>query len=157
YPCSCCGAEYGGACDPGCEGSRRCVCKNPGINCVRDCPVRILDEQSGQSKSNGTPRKNTRTIGDGERYRGGKAHTTRGFYDSGGASRFFYVPKPSPRERDHGCEHLPAKTGGEATDREEGSAGLKNPRAGAGRGGGRRNTHPTVKSIALMRWLCRLI
>ena len=37
-------------------------------------------------------------------------------------------------------------------DREEGSAGLN-----SGRTGGVRNHHPTVKSIALMRWLCRLI
>lgn len=77
--------------------------------------------------------------------------------DSGGASRFFYVAKPGGKERDLGCADLPAKTGGEATDREDGSAGVANPRAGAGRGGGRRNYHPTVKPIELMRYLCRLI
>jgi site-specific DNA-methyltransferase (adenine-specific) len=60
-------------------------------------------------------------------------------------------------ERDAGCAHLPAKTGGEATDREDGSAGTNSPRAGAGRTGGARNFHPTVKPIALMRWLCRLV
>jgi site-specific DNA-methyltransferase (adenine-specific) len=74
-----------------------------------------------------------------------------------GASRFFYVAKPSRSERDAGCDELPARTGGEATGRVDGSAGLKSPRAGAGRGGGARNYHPTVKSVALMRWLCRLI
>lgn len=77
--------------------------------------------------------------------------------DTGGASRFFYCPKTSPTERDLGCEHLEPKTGGEATDREEDSAGTKSPRAGAGRGGGHRNFHPTVKPIALMRWLVRLV
>lgn len=77
--------------------------------------------------------------------------------DSGGASRFFYVSKASRRERDLGCEHLPAKTGGEATDREDGSAGVENPRAGAGRTGGARNTHCTVKPIRLMRYLVRLV
>lgn len=76
---------------------------------------------------------------------------------SGGASRFFYVAKPSRRERDLGCESLPASTGGEATDREDGSAGTQNPRAGAGRTGGARNIHPTVKPIALMRYLVRLV
>lgn len=73
------------------------------------------------------------------------------------APRMFYVAKPSRRERDHGCEHLPKKSGGEATDRADGSDGLKNPRAGAGRGGGAHNYHPTVKSQGLMRWLVRLI
>lgn len=75
----------------------------------------------------------------------------------GGASRFFYIAKPSRKERDLGCDHLPAKSGGEATDREEGSAGVDNPRAGAGRTGGARNYHPTVKPVELMRYLVKLI
>lgn len=72
-------------------------------------------------------------------------------------SAFRYVAKPSRSERDLGCEALPAKTGGEATERTDGSAGVANPRAGANRGGGARNTHPTIKPIALMRYLVRLI
>ncbi len=61
-------------------------------------------------------------------------------------SKYFYCPKPSRRERDFGCEHLPKKTGGEATDRKDGSAGLNSPCAGAGRTGGKggvHNFHPT--------------
>lgn len=78
--------------------------------------------------------------------------------DTGGASRFFYVAKPSTREREEGLDHLPRRSAGELVDREEGSAGMSNPRAGAGRTSkGRANHHPTVKSIALMRWLVRLI
>lgn len=77
--------------------------------------------------------------------------------DRGGASRFFFTAKPSRSERDAGCEHLEPKAGGEATGRKEGSAGTKNPRAGAGRGGGARNHHPTVKAQSLMRWLVRLV
>ena len=77
--------------------------------------------------------------------------------DTGGASRFFYVAKATRAEKDAGLDHLPLRTGGDATDREEGSAGLNSPRAGSGRMGGVRNHHPTVKSIALMRWLCRLV
>jgi DNA modification methylase len=65
--------------------------------------------------------------------------------------------KPTRRERDAGLHHLPAKTAGEATDREDGSAGLNSPRAGAGRTSGARNHHPTVKPIELMRYLCRLV
>lgn len=75
----------------------------------------------------------------------------------GGASRFFYVAKPARAERDAGCAHLPAKSGGEATDREDDSAGTQNPRAGAGRTGGARNFHPTVKPVELMRYLVRLV
>lgn len=75
---------------------------------------------------------------------------------SPGASRFFFCPKPSRAEAEAGLDALPAHTGGEATDRTDGSAGLSSPRAGAGRLGGRKNIHPTRKSIAFMRWLIRL-
>jgi hypothetical protein len=78
--------------------------------------------------------------------------------DKGGASRFFYCSKPSKAEREFGCDGLPLVTAGEATGgRAEGSAGLKSPRAGAGRTGGSRNHHPTLKSIRLMTYLCRLV
>lgn len=76
---------------------------------------------------------------------------------TGGASRFFYAAKPSPSERDLGCDALPMRTPAELVGREDGAAGRNSPRAGAGRTAGRRNHHPTVKSIALMRWLCRLV
>src|SRR3990167_6574244 len=77
--------------------------------------------------------------------------------ESGGASRFYYVAKPSREERDYGCLGLVPRTAGECTDRTEGSDGLNNPRAGAGRTGGGRNFHPTVKPVELMRWLIRLV
>ena len=75
----------------------------------------------------------------------------------GGTSRFFYVAKASRDERERGCENLPQRTAGEATDRQDGSAGLESPRAGASRTHGARNHHPTVKPVALMRWLVRLV
>ena len=75
----------------------------------------------------------------------------------GGTSRFFYVAKASRSERERGCEDLPQRTAGEATDRQDGSAGLESPRAGASRTHGARNHHPTVKPVALMRWLVRLV
>ena len=66
--------------------------------------------------------------------------------------------KPSRAERERGCAGLPARTGAETVERAEGSAGLNNPRAGAGRTAGEvRNIHPTVKPVALMRWLVRLV
>ena len=126
--------------------------------CTPGCAVAMLDEQSGALHKRGN---RGGTKGSGLGYMGGVDSSDRldpgSFGDSGGASRFFYCAKPSRRERDAGCEHLPPRSGGEATDREDGSDGLKSPRAGAGRTGGARNHHPTVKSVALMRWLCRLI
>jgi DNA modification methylase len=76
----------------------------------------------------------------------------------GDVSRYFYCPKVSRAEREFGCEHLPMRTASDMTGgREEGSAGINNPRAGAGRTSGSHNAHPTVKPIALMRWLVRLV
>jgi site-specific DNA-methyltransferase (adenine-specific) len=71
----------------------------------------------------------------------------------GGASRFFYVAKPSRSERDAGCAELEPQQRDEG--RVAGAPGGDNPR---NRGAAARtNSHPTVKSIALMRWLVRLI
>lgn len=70
----------------------------------------------------------------------------------------FQCSKPQRSEKEQGLDHLTGKTGAEATHRKEGSAGLNNPRAGAGRTADEvKNFHPTVKPIKLMRWLCRLL
>lgn len=74
-----------------------------------------------------------------------------------GAAKYFYCAKASRAERDQWLDHLPATTGGEATGRQDDSAGTNSPRAGAGRTGGARNFHPTVKPLALMRHLVRLV
>lgn len=128
--------------------------------CVEDCPVKELDRQSGIQKS-GTAHEPVSKEMKQSIY--GKTNTLGrvcGFGDKGGASRFFpcfrYEAKASKAERNAGCEHLPLKTAGECTDREDGSAGLT-PRAGAGRSGGAHNHHPTLKPIKLMRWLVRLV
>ncbi|MEC7577088.1 MAG: site-specific DNA-methyltransferase, partial [Pseudomonadota bacterium] len=70
----------------------------------------------------------------------------------------YQCPKVSRSEREEGCEELPSKTGAETVPRKEGSAGMNNPRAGAGRTASEvKNIHPTVKPIKLMRWLARLV
>lgn len=122
--------------------------------CVSECAVRQLDDQAGTRSPGNHPRKRS-GIGYGSNARG--TETTGRATPKGDASRFFYVPKISRSERDLGCESLPVRAGHDVTDREEGSGGLKSPRAGAGRGEGARNHHPTVKPQALMRWLIRLI
>ena len=73
-------------------------------------------------------------------------------------ANIFQCPKASRSEREEGCKELPTKTGFEAVNRKEGSAGVNNPRAGAGRTAAEvKNILPTVKPIKLMRWLCRLV
>lgn len=121
-----------------------------------------LDVQSGVSKSTGGKGEHSGLIDNPSIYGKfsgkNKGSTAGGLGDSGGASRFFYCAKASRSEREAGCESLPAKTPGEMTGgREEGSDGLNSPRAGAGRTSGARNDHPTVKPVALMRWLVRLV
>lgn len=73
------------------------------------------------------------------------------------AARFFYCPKASKSDRNYGCENLPDVTAADMVDREPDSDGMNSPRAGAGRTSGAKNNHPTVKPIALMRYLCRLV
>ena len=69
---------------------------------------------------------------------------------------FMYMPKASRSERELGTEHLKKVSGAEAVDRQEGSAGMDNPRAGAGRTATEiGNFHPTVKPIGIMEWLAR--
>ncbi|MDP8643013.1 DNA-methyltransferase [Serratia marcescens] len=78
--------------------------------------------------------------------------------DQGSAARFFYCAKVSKSERDEGMERFVPFTASDMTGgRKEGSVGLNDPRAGAGRTGGARNNHPTVKPVELMRYLCRLV
>lgn len=117
-----------------------------------------LDAQAGERKSGANP---TRRGSDKFRklfgaFKGAEECTPARGADTGGASRFFFVAKPSRTERDFGCDDLPHQTPGECTERKEGSAGIT-PYAGAGRSGGGRNPHPTVKPVALMRWLIWLV
>jgi DNA modification methylase len=70
---------------------------------------------------------------------------------AGGASRFFFVAKASPKERDAGLDEGITR----ATQR-HGSI-RANRGAGYSPDSFHRNHHPTVKPITLMRYLCRLI
>lgn len=73
-------------------------------------------------------------------------------------ANLYQCPKASRSEREEGLDHLESMSGADVVDRKEGSAGLDNPRAGAGRTANEvRNIHPTVKPIKLMRWCCRLV
>ncbi len=112
----------------------------------------ILDRTVGQSKST----KFRENVADGAVLPFSK-RTAGGYSDSGGPSRFFFSSKVSTKEREAGCALLPMKSAGDMTDREEDTAGLESPRAGAGRTGGARNHHPTLKPISLTEYIARLI
>jgi len=100
----------------------------------------MLDSQTGVLTSGKmTPSRHKRTKTGRNGYRGNAYGSwnqdglpVRETYgDSGGASRFFYCAKASRLERGRGLEPHPL--------------------------GGVKNNHPTVKPVALMRWLCRLV
>ena len=91
--------------------------------CVENCPVRMLDEQSGNRLSTLTGRNQNHNYTSRQVSEGlfGKRIQGSLYGDSGGASRFFYCTKASRSERGDGCDH------------------------------------PTVKPLALMSYLCKLI
>lgn len=72
-------------------------------------------------------------------------------------ANIYICPKPPQSEKNAGLEEYYELSGGEATNRKEGSKGLGNPRAGAGRNGGAKAFHPTIKPIRLFRQLVRLV
>lgn len=71
--------------------------------------------------------------------------------------RFFYCAKANTREREAGCEELPRVVNTEVVGREQGSVGILDGRSGAGRTGGARNDHPTLKPLALCKHYAGLI
>jgi DNA modification methylase len=117
-------------------------------DCHEDCPIRILDEQSGISKSSDAKRTRN-TIGSF----GMPDNSTPEYSDKGGASRFFYCAKASKSERNKGLEGFEEKQtiGGGGTYNEEAAGKYGSIKAEA------KNFHPTVKPIKLMQYLARLI
>jgi DNA modification methylase len=146
-------------------------------DCHEDCPIRILDEQSGVSKSSNTKR-NRNTLGSF----GMPNDETPEYNDKGGASRFFYVAKASKSERNKGLDGFEEKIkpdnyimpkltcsecgskridssnrlvcgcNGKTHYEEQNSIESKNNLSG-----GNKNHHPTVKPIKLMQYLVKMI
>ncbi len=111
----------------------------------------MLDEQTGQLTSGFMAAGQQR---EGIGYHGGLGNTVAGdtYGDTGGASRFFYCAKTSRAERDAGLEAFAKKplnwSNGEESPGTFQAEGVERTA---------RNAHPTVKPIALMRWLIRLV
>jgi len=116
---------------------------------------RILDEQSGVTSSKGGQSYSKTSMIYGE-YSNDRTIKGCGFGDKGGASRFFYCAKASKGERNLGCEEFESKL------RSENNKIMGNPegfKTGSGneRNGLNKNNHPTVKPIALMEYLIKLV
>lgn len=136
---------------------RDCFGRWPANVALDEEAAAALDATQPRTKSNPNPRNNAARANLAKGAERARVSAPQ-HADEGGPSRFFYCAKVSTREREFGCEGLALKSAGEATGgRVDGSAGLDNPRAGAGRTGGARNHHPTLKPLALARWLARLI
>lgn len=164
------GAEpFGGGAGHTFETTKQPVSEEDVYACVPGCPIRELDRQTTTDK----PKKKARKGKKGSLLEAVE-QVAEDFAEvaASGASQFFnrfsfeaedfppfiHISKPARKEKELGCEHLPARSGAETVGRKEGSAGLNNPRAGAGRTATQvRNMHPTVKSVMLMRHLCTLV
>lgn len=97
-------------------------------HCAEGCPVAELDRQSENSAS-------------------------RYFQIFSPEVPFLYVAKATRRERNAGCERLPEQVSHRYSDMGHGPLPQQTPSVAKPE----QNTHPTVKPLALMRYLVRLI
>jgi site-specific DNA-methyltransferase (adenine-specific) len=109
-----------------------------------------LDAQSGERASGGQGR---RRESSGLFGLGGDSGLNVWHGGTGGASRFFYTAKASQSEREAGLDGVEAKR--EADRTADDLPGGDNPRNRTNTA--RANHHPTVKPIALMRYMIRLV
>jgi site-specific DNA-methyltransferase (adenine-specific) len=126
--------------------------------CHENCPIRIMDEQSGVSKSG----KNIEEKGTGGIWQKSSGLPVGNQYgDSGGASRFFYCAKSSKSERNNGLNGFEEKTSGSLNFRNPSLSGRNEDAPSVEAMGGltnpKQNFHPTVKPVKLMQYLVRLI
>ena len=126
-------------------------------DCHEDCPIRILDEQSGDRSSTRINNSNDKIKkGNTNKLFGGSIQKiesySKDYRDKGGASRFFYVAKASKAERNKGLDGFDVKRmEGRDEGQDERSVAFKarpTPMA---------NIHPTVKPIKLMQYLVKMI
>ena len=152
-----------------------------GDECAPGCPVAALDAQSGVKQGKGIatvggpPRTASAHIGQIS----GQARTeaVMDYGDTGGASRFFpvldygeddgppflYCAKSARKEREAGCEGLPIRNLARSDGAQAAERAGSDEYTGGSQGIGLnhvakvRNNHPTVKPVALMRWLVKLV
>lgn len=121
-----------------------------------------LDEHTGILKGD-SPNRKPRVGGHRDQYVGTDSNEIRTpvvsdkKFGDGGASKFFYVAKPSKKEKNEGLEDFEEKQVFSEYDN-----GYKATTNGTSdklyeRNTKRKNTHPTIKPVKLMEYLCKLI
>ena len=128
---------------------------------------KILDEQSGISKSTGGRSGNKEGVGQNGiygQYSGEVRDENPGLGDTGGASRFFYCPKTSKKDRNEGLENFEGKQIGTYNAHSSDLENYGGSSLGAASMSGnnkmpqpKQNFHPTVKPTDLMLYLIRLV
>ena len=108
--------------------------------------------KSGDGKPHHVTRESQSGSMSGKNYAGRTLNT---FGDEGSAARFFYCAKASTGERNEGLESLEPQTMGNHQSSLEGGKMLTG--SGNERSNAKNNFHPTVKPIALMEYLCRMV
>ena len=124
---------------------------------------KLLDEQSGITQYNKGRKEGNYKGGHRKEYVGTidndieKKVEGQFFSDKGGASRFFYCPKASKKEKDLGLDSMELKTGRigatYAGNQDTSKIGGNPDKPTLPR----KNTHPTIKPIELMTYLIKLI
>jgi len=117
------------------DGSEEAVRLFPNTGACRPAKATLLGEKCGSGKQG--------------MFVGSLA--TTGYADSGSAARFFYCAKASRRERDAGCEQIEKNEPCIYAQDEWSKTHMKSNHQPV------HNNHPTVKPLALMRYLCRLV
>jgi site-specific DNA-methyltransferase (adenine-specific) len=130
-----------------------------------NCPCYILDKQSGNKTGQrgvvkGTEPSHTKKNAIYGDYSMVEGKFAKPMDDLGGASRFFYCPKASKKDRNEGCDGLPQKANvfmspDSRMDKEHyerTSPGMERFKTEP-----KSNYHPTVKPTDLMAYLIRLV
>jgi site-specific DNA-methyltransferase (adenine-specific) len=140
-----------------------CNCENEN-NHNENCPIRILDEQSGDRSSTRINNSNDKIKkGNTNKLFGGSIQKiesySKDYRDKGGASRFFYVAKASKSEREKGLKNLEIKstnTNEKFIEEYENDKDCVQGKYQAVKSPSQ-NFHPTVKPIKLMQYLVKLV
>ena len=120
--------------------------------------AQVLDGQSGVTKGSGSQTKLNRTrqgwMHTNAHHNAKEANSPDNYGDSGGASRFFYVAKASKAEREAGLDGVELR---KLDIGDEAPSGGSWERRDGRTSDQRANHHPTVKPLALMRYLVRMV
>jgi site-specific DNA-methyltransferase (adenine-specific) len=141
-----------------------CICDEVikgDIHTNPECPCRLLDDQSGNSKSTkfdcNLPNLSNNIFNGGNNGNGvSNIKTDRGYSDNGGASRFFYVAKTSKAERNMGLDNFEDKDSKKILFPEKEFIG-NDGSIRSNKHNTIKNNHPTIKPINLMYYLCKLV